>query len=137
MDLLRTEEELKQEIGELARVYTPEWEFSEENPDAGSVIALIFAEQMGKRLEAMDGVLERYRFSLANMLGLTLRPAVPAEGVIAMEVVHGVDDSVPVPAGSKFLASGNDERLIVFETKEALSVSPASLTEIVGIEKAS
>ncbi|MBS5063462.1 MAG: hypothetical protein KHZ58_06760 [Hungatella hathewayi] len=137
MDLLRTEEELKQQIGELARVYTPEWEFSEENPDAGSVIALIFAEQMGKRLEVMDGVLERYRFSLANMLGLTLRPAVPAEGVIAMEVVRGVDDSVPVPAGSKFLASGNDERLIVFETKEVLSVSPASLTEIVGIEKAS
>lgn len=137
MDLWKSEEDIRKQIGELARVYTPEWEFSEENPDAGSVLALIYAGQMEKRLEVLSGVLDRYRLGLINMLGLALRPAVPAQGVIAMDVVHGVAESVRVPAGTKFLAEGTGERLLVFETKDALSVSPAKLTDIVGIEKAS
>lgn len=137
MDLWKSEEDIRKQIGELARVYTPEWEFSVENPDAGSVLALIYASQMEKRLEVMDGVLERYRLGLINMLGLTLRPAVPAQGVIAMDVVHGVTENVRVPAGTKFLAEGKGERLLVFETKDEFFVSPARLTDIVGIEKAS
>lgn len=137
MDLWKSEEDIRKQIGELARVYTPEWEFSEENPDAGSVLALIYAGQMEKRLEVMNGALDRYRLEFLNMLGLTLRPAVPAQGVIAMDVVHGVTEHVRVPAGTKFLAEGKGERLLVFETKDALSVSPARLTDIVGIEKAS
>lgn len=136
MDRWKNEEEIKNRIAELARVYTPEWEFTEINPDAGSVIALIFAEQLKKREEKFAGSLARCRMGLINMLGISLRPAVPAEGVVAMETVSGISSSVQVPAGSRFLAENGEGEMLVFETKDSFQVSPSRMTELLGISRA-
>lgn len=137
MDRWENEKEIKNRIAELARVYTPEWEFSEINPDAGSVIALIFAEQLKKREEEFSRSLARSRMGLVNMLGISLRSAVPAEGVVAMEPVSGTSSSVPVPAGSQFLAENGDGEMLVFETKDSFRISPSRMTELLGISQAS
>ena len=41
----RSAEEIRRQIRELAVSYVPEWKFSEENPDIGSIIGLIYARQ--------------------------------------------------------------------------------------------
>ena len=46
----RTEADIRELIRKLARSYVPEWVFDEEDPDAGSVIGLIFAHQMSENI---------------------------------------------------------------------------------------
>ena len=37
--------DIRRQIARLAGAYTPEWHFDEKNPDIGSTLALLFAEQ--------------------------------------------------------------------------------------------
>ena len=39
-------EDIRRRIRHLAESYTPEWKFEENDPDIGSVIAMIYTEQM-------------------------------------------------------------------------------------------
>ena len=39
-------EDIENRIEELRKSYTPEWKFDRDNPDAGSVIAQIYAREM-------------------------------------------------------------------------------------------
>ena len=44
-------EDILQRIRELSVSYTPEWQFDVENPDMGSVLALLFTDQMQDNLK--------------------------------------------------------------------------------------
>lgn len=82
-------QELRGEIRRLAASYTPEWAFSESNPDVGSVVGLIFANQMSDNIRKMNLVMEKYHTEFVNMLNLSLRPAYPASGVVVMDLIQG------------------------------------------------
>ena len=81
--------DLRAELKRLAASYTPEWAFSEENPDVGSVVALIFANQMSENIRKMNLVLDKYHTEFVNMLNLSLRPAYPASGVAVLGAARG------------------------------------------------
>ena len=70
----RSREDLENRIEELASSYVPEWHFDRENPDIGSVIAKIFADQMAGNLQRYNQVLEKYHTEFVNMLGISLLP---------------------------------------------------------------
>ena len=76
----RSVQDLRGEIRRLAASYTPEWAFSDVNPDVGSVVGLIFANQMEENIRRMNLVMEKYHTEFVNMLNLSLRPAYPAGG---------------------------------------------------------
>ena len=129
----RTQEEILKEILNRAKGYTPEWEFSEKNPDAGSVFALIFARQMEQNVKKADRALNRYHMELVNMLGLAPRPAVPARSVIVMTLNSDTVDGTAVKAGTRFLAEGEEGKKLVFETCGDIYVSNIRLKELLGI----
>jgi hypothetical protein len=73
-----TIEDIENRIEELAKSYVPEWKFDRRNPDAGSVIAQIFARQTEENNRLMSQMPERYHIEFVNMIDATLRSAQPS-----------------------------------------------------------
>ena len=122
----RNVEDIQNQIRELAASYTPEWNFTTNNPDIGSVLALIFANQMGKNVNRFNHMLERYRTELVNLMEIAPLPAKPAETTILMDVAMEAEEGVFIPKGSKFLAD-TEENKVVFETAYPVYLTPSRL----------
>ena len=125
----RNMEEIQNQIKNLARSYVPEWNFTTSNPDIGSVLALLFANQMSKNVNRFNHMLERYRTELVNLMEISPLPAKPAETTILMNVASEADEGVSIPKGSKFLAD-TEEGKLVFETAFPVYLTPSRLKTI-------
>jgi len=127
-----TEADIRARIKKLSGSYTPEWLFDERDPDAGSVIGLIFAHQMSENVRRLNQVTDKYRTEFVNMLNLSLKPAYPASGVVVMELISDTVSGIGIPKGTKLLgqpADDNTEQL-VFETVSDLHVTNSRLSDI-------
>ena len=125
----RNMEEIQNQIKNLAKSYVPEWNFTTSNPDIGSVLALLFANQMSKNVNRFNHMLERYRTELVNLMEISPLPAKPAETTILMNVASEADEGVSIPKGSKFLAD-TEEGKLVFETAFPVYLTPSRLKTI-------
>lgn len=122
----RKAEDIKNQMQQLAKGYVPEWDFDPAHPDIGSVLALLFANQMGRNVERFNGMLERYRMELVNLMEISPMPARPAEATVLMELASEAEEGVSIPAGSRLLAEMEEEN-IVFETAFPVYLTPAKL----------
>ncbi len=122
----RTVEDLRNQIEHLAKGYAPEWNFDPSDPDIGSVLALLFANQMNKNIERFNQMPERYRTELVNLMEISPLPAHPAEATVLMELTSEAEEGVAVQAGSRLLAELEEEK-IVFETAFPVHLTPAKL----------
>ena len=125
----RNMEDIHNQIKDLAASYVPEWNFTTSNPDIGSVLALLFANQMGKNVNRFNDMLERYRTELINLMEISPLPARPAETTILMNVATEADEGVSIPKASKFLAD-TEEGKIVFETAFPVHLTPSRLRTV-------
>lgn len=125
----RNVEEIRKQIKDLAASYVPEWNFSSSNPDIGSVLALIFASQMEKNVNRFNGMMERYRTELVNLMEISPLAARPAETTILMDVAAEAEEGVNIAKASKFLADAEEEK-IVFETAFPVYLTPSKLRTI-------
>lgn len=125
----RNVEDIQNQIKNLAKSYVPEWNFTSSNPDIGSVLALIFANQMSKNVNRFNHMAERYRTELVNLMEISPRPARPAETTILMKVAAEADEGVNISKGSKFLADTEDGK-VVFETAFPVYLTPSKLKTI-------
>lgn len=124
----RSREELLQEIAELAASYVPEWQFDTERPDIGSVLALLFADQLQENLKRYNLMLEQDYVELINMLGISLKPAAPAHSLVQFSLVGDTIPGVQLGGQTKLLANTEDDEQIVFETAHGIYVTRAKLT---------
>ena len=125
----RTVEDLRNQIEHLAKGYAPEWNFDPSDPDIGSVLAILFANQMSKNIERFNQMPKRYRTELVNLMEISPLPAHPAEATVLMELASEAEEGVAVQAGSRLLADVGDERLI-FETAFPVHLTPAKLRTV-------
>lgn len=131
----RNTEDVLTELTELARAYTPEWKFDKDNPDAGSVIALIFAGQTMENITRFNQVLEKHRTEFASMYGVTPKPARPAKTIVVMRAESAVLEGVPVKKGTQLTAVTETGQEVIFETLHDLFVANISLTELLAVSK--
>lgn len=124
----RKREDILQRIKELAASYTPEWQFTEQNPDIGSVIALLFADQMQENIRRYDLSFERDHVELMNLLGISRRPARPARSTVLLRMVPDTIPGQMLAAGTKFLADGAGEKPPVFETSHRIYVTQSRIS---------
>jgi len=125
----RTVDDIRKNIGHLAKSYAPEWNFDTSNPDIGSVLALLFANQMGRNVDRFNGMLERYRTELVNLMDISPMPAHPSEATVLMDLAAESDEGVAIPEGSRLLAELEEER-VVFETAFPVYLTPAQLRTV-------
>ncbi|MDR0435094.1 MAG: hypothetical protein LBH21_08620 [Gracilibacteraceae bacterium] len=125
---------LRARIKTLAAAYTPEWDFSEDNPDAGSVIAMIFAKQMEDNIRRLNRVFDKLHAEFVNMLDLSPQPARPARGAAVFTLGADTVDGVDLPAGTKLLGLREEsEAPLVFETASDLHVTNVKLRDLIGV----
>lgn len=125
----RSVEDIQNQMKALAAGYVPEWNFSSVNPDIGSVLALIFANQMGRNVNRFNDMLERYRTELINLMEISPMPARPAQTTVLLDVATEAEEGVAIAKGSKFLADTEDEK-IVFESAFPVYLTPSRLRTI-------
>ena len=123
----RTEEDIKKRIEELARSYVPQWRFDTENPDIGSTIALLFAEQTMRNVKHFNHILPKYHAQLVNLLGISLMPAQPSGTVVFMDLISDTMEGTFVPTRTKLLSTETGDR-IIFETVAPLYVTNSKFT---------
>ena len=54
----RSREDILDKIKELSASYTPEWQFDVDNPDIGSCIALLYADEMQELIKRYNTIPE-------------------------------------------------------------------------------
>jgi hypothetical protein len=130
----RGKQDLYKQIAELAVSYTPEWSFDPDDPDIGSVLAMLFAEQTAGSIDRFDQVIEKYRVELVNLLNIGLLPAYPSEGVCVLNLLQETIPGVDVPIGTKLFGdSALSEDAVVFETQSPLHVTSARIRDVIEV----
>ncbi|MBE5826547.1 MAG: hypothetical protein E7307_07910 [Butyrivibrio sp.] len=128
----QTIEDIENKIEKLRKSYTPEWKFDKDNPDAGSVIAQIFARQTLENNMLMSQMPERYHMEFVNMLDATLRPAQPAASIVIFNYGQAGLMGTQVPKGTRLTAEsdGTESGFVVFETERNLYITDASIRNV-------
>ncbi len=125
----RNRNEILDRIRSLAHSYTPEWQFDEDDPDIGSVLALLFADQLQDNVRRYNMTLERDYVELVNMLGISPHAAYPAHSIVLMNMVQDTIPGQRLRRGTQFLAGGEDDG-IIFETAHGIYITEARLTSM-------
>jgi len=123
----RSRNDIIGQIQKLAASYAPEWQFDEENPDIGSVLALLFADGMDENIRRYNTLLERDYVELMNMLGVSLKPAFPAHSIVLMNLAGNTIPGIKLKKGMKLLGGEEGEESIVFETAHGVYVTESKL----------
>ena len=90
----RSKEDLIQQVRQLAHAYLPEWQFTDRNPDMGSVAALIFVNMMQDVAERYNRTAEKNLVEFFRRLGASQLRMEPANGYVQC-TVSGQPEVVP------------------------------------------
>jgi hypothetical protein len=108
--------------------------FDSKDPDIGSVLAILFAEQTSGSIDRLNQVVDKYRMEFVNMLNIGLLPASPAIGICVFDLVQDVAPGVNMPSGVRLLGYGKDAAsAIVFETLSPLHVTNAAVSDVIAL----
>lgn len=117
----RTADDIRDEIKTLAASYVPEWQYDEENPDIGTTLGMLYADQMEENIERYNQVMDLYHTEFVNLLDISLRSPRPANGVVEFHIGSDTVDGTYIPKGTKLLGSNPDaEEQLVFETQHGI-----------------
>lgn len=129
----RTADEIRAEIAETAHSYTPEWKFNVRNPDAGSLIGIIFAGQMADTIQRINLLPEKYQVEFVNLFGVTLQPAKPARAIVVIEAGGYGRSAIEIPCRTQLLGESAQGDDVIFETEYDICVTGSKLIYILGI----
>ncbi|MGF7031706.1 hypothetical protein J2T17_002620 [Paenibacillus mucilaginosus] len=115
---------------EMVPAYTPEWHFNPDDPDAGTVLFLLFADMLQSNIKRLNRVPQKQFTAFLNMLGISLQPALPAAGYAVFELAAGTLTTVPLPAGTPVSGLAADGAELAFETTEPVRLTPASVVDL-------
>lgn len=118
----RTREDILEEFKTLACERTPEWHFDPENPDAGTMLAFIWADMLCGTIERVNRVCENYKLKLYSSLNAKPRQAAASQGFLQFDVSR----QAVIPKGFRV----GDDSDIVFSTAEDLYAEPLSISGI-------
>lgn len=121
-----TKEELTDQIRRLAEAYVPEWKFDTEHPDAGTALALIFAEMFYGNIRRCSRIPEKLKRSFFAQTGLRMLPATVAEGYVTFGLSSHEFGGAALLEGTVVIGEGKkDGDDVIYETAEPLYVTSA------------
>ncbi len=131
----RGRQDIVEQIREYARTYAPEWRLDTDNPDAGSALALIFAEMFEETVQRFNRLPDKHFFAFLNTLGGGRMPAVPAEGFARFAMINGVSQGTYIEAGERLIAQGEGgAQALMWKTAADIALTPAQLMEVYLVE---
>ena len=126
----RDREDILEQVRKLAASYTPEWRWDGRRPDAGGVLARIFAEQLENTISKYNRSLRNHYLAFLNLLGTRLLPPTPAKGMVTVGVIPG-SEGTHIPQGTVvYAAAGTESGRVFYETTEAVYALDAEVDRI-------
>lgn len=121
---------VRNRIRQLAKSYIPEWKFDEQNPDIGSVIAMIYAEQMEQNIGRFHQMVDKFHIEFVNMMGISLMAARPSNSVVIMRMMSDTAEGSMIAKGTRLLGEEEVEESIVFETLHDIYITGLKFTDV-------
>ncbi len=118
----------------LAASYAPEWSFNPEEPDAGTVIALLYKDMLEGSEERLNKVLHKHKIQYLNLFDrFKAEQAEAAKSFVQFTPVAGAPQPVHIPKGTRLLAEGQ----MAFETTHGITATTANISAIYTTDGAS
>ncbi|WP_322924048.1 putative baseplate assembly protein [Paenibacillus campi] len=121
--------DMMQEMSALVPYYTPEWRFTPDDPDAGTALFYIVADMLLENWRRLNQAPLNNYLSFLSLIGVEPMPARAATTALTFRLSEGATRPVLIPAGTPVSAATATGE-IVFETKAALLVTPARITDL-------
>ncbi|MEG0763846.1 MAG: hypothetical protein RR424_08490 [Oscillospiraceae bacterium] len=125
--MINQSKQKREQLLSLAKTYVPEWRFSQENPDVGSVTAILIDDMLQESKSRLSEVLHKHKIQYLNLFdSLKDEPIESAKSYVRFTQVASVDEPVAVPRGTRVIAVNekNDEQL-TFETTYGITATQA------------
>jgi len=126
----RTKAELMEQFARMAAEYVPEWYYTGDTSDPGAALAELFCEMFSQTIDRFNAVPGKLYTEFLSLLGVKVPAVTSAEGLVQFQVHEGVEDTVPVPAGSMLFAQDEAGDHIVYETERSIAATPAQLEAV-------
>ncbi|MEG1103802.1 MAG: hypothetical protein RSD78_03065 [Oscillospiraceae bacterium] len=117
----------KEQLLSLAKTYVPEWRFSRENPDVGSVTAILIDDMLKESRARLSEVLHKHKIQYLNLFdSLKDEPIESAKSYVRFTQVASVDEPVAVPRGTRLIAENEKTgEQLTFETTYGITATQA------------
>ena len=126
----RDRRDIMGQLKALARSYVPEWRWDEEHPDAGMVLAHVYAAMMENTVSKYNRTMYNHFLSFLNLLGTRLLPPAPAEGMVTVEVLPDGGE-VYLPQGTVvYAAADTDAGRVFYETTQGMTALDTQVDSI-------
>ncbi len=124
-------------LAKLASSYVPEWRFDEQNPDAGSVVALLIDDMLNHTEDNFSRVMDKHKIQYLNLFDLLVEePIASAKSYVKFTAVTGSGEGAYIPKATTLLADdGTGETPITFETDYAITTTEAKVEAIFVTDK--
>lgn len=126
----RNFDDLLQEAKFLAKQYTPEWNFDEKSSDLGVTFTEIFCNMMENTISRYNKTAYNYYLVFLNMLGIKLRPAESASGMVVVNATKGSDGGYVEKGSRIFAPADTEDGMVIYETLDALTAIDTSIRSI-------
>ncbi len=113
-----------------AELDVPEWKLDLEEPDIGTVLAVLFADMMEATNRRFYQAVRQYPVQLYNMLDAELLPSGQARGYVTFQTVNDEVAGAFIPKTTKIIGVAQENVTVSFETCQDVFVSPSRLKEI-------
>lgn len=122
---------MRDQLHRLAMSYTPEWNFSEENPDAGSVLGILISDMLQDSSDRFQRVMHKHKIHYLNRFDALMKEPVSASrGYVQFTPVTGSEGIRVVPKGTELSADGQEQE-ILFETMHDICLADAGITSVI------
>ncbi|MFX3632996.1 MAG: baseplate J/gp47 family protein [Candidatus Pristimantibacillus sp.] len=119
---------------EMVPHYTPEWRFSQDDPDAGAGLAYLAGEMLQDTVQRLNQAPLNHFLAFLDLIQVKLQPPRPARATVVFSLSEGTVEPVYLPAGLTLMASlpeGGEP--LLFETEHVLAATPAKLMEWINV----
>lgn len=120
-------------VHRLAKVYTPEWNISKDDPGPGYAFAEAFADMYSEVLDKYDNELYRkYKIEIANLIGANLKSNTPASGIIGFKISSSdINEDIDISKDKKFYINTEEDKRVVFETLSDTNIRSTNIEKII------
>lgn len=127
----RKRRDIINEMKALSLSYTPEWKFDTVQPDAASVIGMIFSDQMMENVNKLNLVMDKYHIEFENMYGMSLKAAIPAKTICTFKVSEHIQGGVNVAQGTQVIGTTDSGEEVLFTLMHSINAVNVRLTDII------
>lgn len=126
-------------LSALAKTYVPEWRFSAEQPDAGSVVACLIDDMFCESEKRLSQAVHMHKIQYLNLFDrLKEEPVESAKCYVRFVQTTGTDQPVHVPKGTRLIAQdAQSGRQLIFETSYGITTTNAQPVFAIATDKAS